>query len=195
VCEPSEGTPPRAVGRRRSPERSLRRARSIWGRGGGSVDLDGAACCAVAVARLPYPVPTTEQVSVRMRQNRRRDSRAELALRSELHRRGLRFRVDLPIKLATRTVRPDVVFTRARLAVFVDGCFWHCCPEHGTTPRPNSAYWRPKLARNVARDREVDAGLAAEGWQVLRAWEHEDPARVGDDVERVYERSVGRSSG
>src|SRR5579875_1053580 len=97
------------------------------------------------MAALPYPSPTTPEVSARMRRNRRRDTRAELSLRGELHRRGMRFRVDLPLRLPGRVVRPDVVFTRARLAVFVDGCFWHCCAEHGNTPKMNTDYWRPKL--------------------------------------------------
>src|SRR5437899_167483 len=112
--------------------------------------------------RLPYPTPSSPDVSKRMRSNRRRDTAAELTVRSELHRRGLRFRVDLPLHLSERTVRPDVVFVRARLAVFIDGCFWHCCPKHGTSPRTNSDYWLPKLERNVARDRAVDASLVTE---------------------------------
>jgi DNA mismatch endonuclease (patch repair protein) len=70
-------------------------------------------------------------------------------------------------------VRPDVVFTRKRVAVFVDGCFWHCCPEHGTHPSFNSAYWDTKLSRNIARDRLVDAALRREGWVSIRIWEHE----------------------
>jgi len=84
-----------------------------------------------------------------------------------------------------------VVFTRARLAVFVDGCFWHCCPDHGNTPRANSAYWEPKLARNVARDRAVDRALARHGWQVLRAWEHEDVAQVADRAAAAYRAALG----
>ena len=103
-----------------------------------------------------------------MRRNPRRDTGPELALRSELHRRGLRFRKDLPLRVPGRVVRPDVVFTRARLAVFIDGCFWHRCPEHGTSPRSNSDYWRTKLDRNVARDHRVDEALAAAGWRSLR---------------------------
>lgn len=75
-----------------------------------------------------------------------------------------------------------MVFTRARLAVFVDGCFWHQCPEHGNVPRANGSYWRPKLKRNVARDRAVDAALAAAGWQVLRIWEHDDLDLAADAV-------------
>lgn len=125
-----------------------------------------------------------------MRLNRRRDSRPELALRRELHRCGLRFRVDLPIRVPGRLVRPDVVFTRARIAVFVDGCFWHCCPDHGNVPRANSSYWSPKLARNVARDRAVDSVLPANGWQVVRAWEHEPADAVADRVFSFYRKAL-----
>jgi len=131
---------------------------------------------------LPYPHPTSDAVSKRMRANPRCDTKPETALRSALHRLGLRFRKDLPLRLADRIVRPDVVFTRARLAVFVDGCFWHRCPEHGNVPRANGAYWGPKLERNVARDRAVDDALAAAGWRVVRAWEHEDVADVAAAV-------------
>jgi DNA mismatch endonuclease (patch repair protein) len=147
----------------------------------------------LSVASLPYPNPTSAEVSERMRRNRRRDSRAELALRRELHRRGLRFRVDFPLRTSHCLVRPDVVFTRARLAVFVDGCFWHCCPEHGNVPRANIDYWRLKLARNVTRDQTVDAALTTAGWQVLRAWEHEDPSDIADRVVRTYTEGL-RSS-
>lgn len=104
-----------------------------------------------------------------MRANPRRDTKPEIALRSLLHRRGLRFRKDLPIRLPERTVRPDIVFTRQHLAVFVDGCFWHCCPIHGTRPKANTGYWRPKLERNVERDRIVNEQLRSAGWAVLRA--------------------------
>ena len=131
---------------------------------------------------LPYPKPTSPEVSLRMRRNPRRDTRPEIALRSELHRRGLRFRKDLPLRVTGRVVRPDVVFTRPRLAVFVDGCFWHACPLHGNEPRANTDYWQPKLARNVARDRAVDDALQASGWRVLRAWEHESVQAVADRV-------------
>lgn len=139
---------------------------------------------------LPYPHPTSPDVSARMRRNPRRDTAPEIALRSELHRRGLRFRKDLPLRVPERVVRPDVAFTRAHLAVFVDGCFWHACPVHGNQPRANTDYWRPKLARNVARDRAVDGALEAAGWRVLRAWEHEPPARVADRVQAAL-RAAG----
>lgn len=114
-----------------------------------------------------------------MRANPRRDTKPEIALRSFLHRRGLRFRKDYSVRLAERTVRPDIVFTRYRVAVFVDGCFWHCCPIHGTSPRSNAEYWGPKLEGNVARDRAVNEQLRNAGWTVIRAWEHEPVQIVG----------------
>jgi DNA mismatch endonuclease, patch repair protein len=113
-----------------------------------------------------------------MRANRRRDTKPEVALRSALHALGLRFRKDLPIRVPGRVVRPDIVFTRDRLAVFVDGCFWHRCPLHGNVPRANNDYWQPKLDRNVARDRAVDDALRAASWRIVRAWEHDDPSAV-----------------
>ena len=75
------------------------------------------------------------------------------------------------------------MFPRAHVAVFVDGCFWHGCPDHGVSPRVNSDYWRPKLERNRARDQETDAALKTAGWVVVRAWEHEDPAVVAERVQ------------
>lgn len=114
--------------------------------------------------------------------NKRRDTSTELAVRRELHSRGLRYRVDLaPIPELRR--RADVVFTRARLAVFVDGCFWHRCPVHGTLPKRNADYWIPKLAANVERDRDTDRHLQEAGWRVLRLWEHEAPKAAADRVE------------
>jgi len=134
--------------------------------------------------QLPYPEPTSADVSKRMKANRRRDTKPELLVRSQLHQMGLRFRKDHPIRLPTRIVRPDIVFTRRKVAVFIDGCFWHCCPEHGTTPRANSEYWRPKLARNVERDRLVSELLVAEGWTVMRGWEHEPPLEIAERIAR-----------
>ncbi len=135
---------------------------------------------------LPYPAPTSAAVSNRMRRNRRRDSGPELSLRRELHRRGFRYRVDWPIRTADRLVRPDIVFTRARLAIFVDGCFWHCCPIHGNNPRANTAYWGPKLERNVTRDRAVNEALEADDWRVVRIWEHADPVCSAEVVTAAY---------
>lgn len=124
---------------------------------------------------MPYPEPRDAAATKVGKGNRRTDTKPEIALRSELHRRGLRFRKDHPIRVqGRRPIRPDVVFTRARVAVFVDGSFWHGCPEHQVVPKSNPDYWIPKLRRNVERDREVDAVLEDDGWTVLRAWEHED---------------------
>lgn len=117
-----------------------------------------------------------------MRANRRRDSRPERALRSILHSLGLRFRVDYPIPIEGRKPRADIAFTKSKLAVFVDGCFWHGCSEHGGQPKVNAHYWGPKIARNRERDAEQTGRLTASGWAVVRAWEHEDPSLVAERV-------------
>lgn len=108
-----------------------------------------------------------------MRGNRRTDTKPELYLRSALHARGMRFRKDFLIRPSHgRSVKVDITFTRPRVAVFVDGCFWHGCPEHGHTPKANSHYWYPKLKRNRERDERVDSALTRDGWKVVRIWEH-----------------------
>lgn len=107
-----------------------------------------------------------------MSANKRTDTKPELALRSALHRAGLRFRKDLRVDVDGLRVRPDIVFTRRKVAVFVDGCYWHSCPQHAVTPKTNVDFWVAKLARNVERDREQDAALHAAGWKVVRVWEH-----------------------
>jgi DNA mismatch endonuclease, patch repair protein len=108
-----------------------------------------------------------------MRAIRRADTKPETALRSALHRQGYRFRKDLRLDLAPGTrVRPDIAFTGRRVAVFVDGCFWHACPDHGRPPAVNDWYWSPKLRRTVERDRAADAALTEAGWRVVRVWEH-----------------------
>jgi DNA mismatch endonuclease (patch repair protein) len=121
-----------------------------------------------------------------MKGNRRVNTRPELALRSELHRRGLRFRKEVALRPADRLRRVDIVFPRVKLAVFLDGCFWHGCPQHGNNPKANTDYWRPKLARNVARDREVTRELVAAGWSVIRVWEHEDVSEAAARIEEAY---------
>lgn len=118
-----------------------------------------------------------------MRRVRSRDTSCEIALRRELHRRGLRY--SLTKKLPGS---PDVVFVASRVAVFVDGCFWHGCQAHCRMPASNAAYWRAKIERNTRRDRIVDQELAAAGWRVVRVWEHEissSVARAAGRVERV----------
>jgi DNA mismatch endonuclease (patch repair protein) len=113
--------------------------------------------------------------------NRRRDTGPERALRSELHRRGLRFRVDHPPVVGIRC-RADLVFTRRRIAVFVDGCFWHACPTHGNLPKANREWWRTKLELNVVRDQRNNEALRNAGWQVIRIWEHELVESAADRV-------------
>lgn len=122
---------------------------------------------------LPYPVPSSNTVTAVMKGNRKIGSKPETSIRSALHQLGYRFRKNFAIQAGDLRVKPDVVFTKRRLAVFVDGCFWHRCPIHGTEPSVNTSYWEPKLARNVARDRRVDETLSKAGWQVIRIWEHE----------------------
>ncbi|SRR5579875_248008 len=140
---------------------------------GAAVAESGAAVAESGAARR-YPLPSSAGRSANMRANRRTDTKPELAMRRELHRRGFRFRKDFRLDLpGGARVRPDIAFTARRVAVFVDGCFWHACPDHGTQPAANTWYWAPKLRRNVERDRAADAALAAAGWRVIRIWEHE----------------------
>jgi DNA mismatch endonuclease (patch repair protein) len=127
-----------------------------------------------------------------MRLTRRRDTPAELALRSELHARGYRYRVDAKPIDGLRS-RADLVFARARVAVYVDGCFWHGCGEHGTWPKANAEWWRAKIEANVVRDRTTDAQLAAQGWTVVRIWQHEPvEGAVGRVTSAVGQRMPAR---
>lgn len=136
---------------------------------------------------VPYPEPKDSAATKIGRANRRTDTKPELRLRSALHRRGHRFRKDFLLRVGGTRVRPDLVYTRWRVAVFVDGCFWHGCPEHQHVPKRNREYRVPKLAANVERDRRVDAALAAEGWQVLRIWEHTDLESAITSVEATVQ--------
>jgi DNA mismatch endonuclease, patch repair protein len=114
----------------------------------------------------------------------RRDTKAELELRRALHARGLRYRVDRAVLPGVRR-RADLVFSRAKIAVFVDGCFWHGCPEHATWPAHNADFWRTKIETNRLRDRDTDERLARAGWVVARVWEHEDIEVAADRIERL----------
>lgn len=119
-----------------------------------------------------------------MQANRRRDTGPELALRRALFALGHRYRVDYQALPSLRR-RADIVFTPAKLAVFVDGCFWHSCPRHGSIPKSNIDYWIPKLARNVQRDRETNRALDEAGWSVIRIWEHEDPGLAATRISKL----------
>jgi DNA mismatch endonuclease, patch repair protein len=122
--------------------------------------------------------------------NSRHESEVERDLRSELFRRGMRFRKHVRV-VATSRCKPDIVFPRARVAVFVDGCFWHRCPEHQTFPRANARWWQQKLDANVERDRRYDEALRSEGWVVLRLWEHQPVTKMSDAVESAVKGSPG----
>ncbi len=130
------------------------------------------------------PEPSSDHVRHRFQRQQRRDTAPEMALRRALHARGLRYRVDAPVVPGLRR-RADLLFPARRVAVFVDGCFWHSCPEHGNLPRANGAWWRDKLAANTARDRDTDARLTDASWTVVRVWEHEVRSDVRAAADRV----------
>lgn len=132
------------------------------------------------------PIPLDEVVRRRMRRQPQRNTTPEVALRRALHRRGLRFRIDRSPLVGNRS-RADIVFGPSLVAVFVDGCFWHSCPLHGTTPRHNGSWWNSKLAANAVRDRRVDEALRSSGWLSVRVWEHEDPEVAAEEIARVVQ--------
>jgi DNA mismatch endonuclease (patch repair protein) len=120
----------------------------------------------------------------RLARQKTRDTTPELILRLELHRRGLRYFVHRK-PMASLRRESDILFPRARVAVFVDGCFWHGCPEHGTWPSNNGDFWREKIEGNVIRDADTDASLQAEGWTVIRIWEHDATVLAADQIEEA----------
>lgn len=122
---------------------------------------------------------------------RRRDTKPELQLRRALHAAGLRYRVDHRLDLPGGRVRPDLVFTRRKVAVYVHGCFWHSCPEHRTKPVDNGDFWAAKLSRTVERDRAHVTTLEAAGWTVLTVWEHEPSADAAARVLDAVHSSPG----
>jgi DNA mismatch endonuclease (patch repair protein) len=139
----------------------------------------------MATFSLPPAPPASSPAALRTLTSQRRSStKPELALRRVLHARGLRYRVDRPLPGLKRR-RADLTFPTERVAVFVDGCFWHACPSHGRRPVANGEWWEVKLSANTARDRDTDAHLAGLDWCVVRAWEHEDPVLAADRVEEA----------
>ncbi|WP_242334573.1 very short patch repair endonuclease [Anaeromyxobacter sp. SG66] len=135
------------------------------------------------------PLPGSADVTRRMSATRRRDTTPELALRSAVHLLGLRFAVDArPVETYRR--RADLVFRGARVAVFMDGCFWHGCPKHCSWPKANAEWWRAKIERNKRRDHETAERLRDEGWVVVRFWEHEPVARCAARVAAVVKRRL-----
>lgn len=133
----------------------------------------------------PHRSPPGDALSRKMSRLARRDTKPEVLLRSELHRRGLRYRVQVKVPGNNRRTI-DIAFTRARLAVYVDGCFWHGCPQHHVRPRANVEWWTWKIERNQVRDRDTDRQLEASDWKVLRVWEHLPIGEAADEVEKAY---------
>ena len=129
-----------------------------------------------------------------MQSNRGRDTGPELALRSAVHALGLRYRVSArPLRELRRTA--DLVFPRARVAVFLDGCFWHGCPDHHTVAATNAAFWAQKVESNRARDRDTDRRLADAGWASIRVWEHEDPVEAAQRIRSAVRSRLAMQSG
>ncbi|TJZ52842.1 very short patch repair endonuclease [Streptomyces piniterrae] len=132
-------------------------------------------------------LPSSPDVSARMSRQTNRDTNAERAVRQLLHAAGYRYRIHYPVPAMPRR-KIDIAFPRAKLAVLIDGCFWHGCPKHATSPKANAEWWREKLDRNMERDRETNAQLLSEGWTVLRFWEHESPDAVMRQVAATVDR-------
>jgi len=143
--------------------------------------------------RPDVPSASSEVIRRRMSNTRRRDTKPELILRTALDRRHLAYDIDFAVDGTRR--RADIVFPRSKVAVYVDGCYWHGCPDHGSTPKSNRAWWQAKFATNRARDADTDSKLDAAGWMVLRFWEHDDLVTAGAAVaEAVHHRSNGHGS-
>ncbi|MCS5733774.1 very short patch repair endonuclease [Herbiconiux daphne] len=132
---------------------------------------------------------STPGVRRSMQSNRARDTKPELLVRRILHAQGFRYRVDWRPSPQSRT-RADIAFTRQRVLVFIDGCFWHGCPTHATFPKTNQSYWLPKLAQNRVRDAAANKLLESLGWIVLRYWEHENPSAVAAHIASIVTTSV-----
>jgi DNA mismatch endonuclease (patch repair protein) len=133
--------------------------------------------------------PSTLEASLRMARVRQKGTSAEMGVRRALHAKGLRYRLHVPLIAKPRRVA-DIVFPSARVAVFVDGCFWHGCPEHASWPKSNADFWREKIETNRARDADTDQRLRAMGWKVVRIWAHEDVGKAANRIgSLVYSRS------
>lgn len=134
--------------------------------------------------RKDQPPASSEQVRNRMCAVRQKDTAAEILVRRALHRMGLRYRVHVAL-LPNLRRKADIVFSRKRIAVMIDGCFWHGCPLHGSMSKVNVDFWTDKIATNQRRDRDTDRRLLDAGWTVIRVWEHEDPFQAAIRIARA----------
>lgn len=138
---------------------------------------------------MTNPRPSSPETGKRLARVKQTNKSPEIALRQKLHARGLRYRVQA--SLLKRPIRTaDIVFHAKKIAIFVDGCFWHGCPEHATWPKSNSAFWKDKILTNRARDQDTNRKFEEAGWTVLRVWEHEDPAKAADRIETLLNRDA-----
>ncbi len=150
---------------------------------------EGAASATIAVlketsAEFAKSWAASPAIRRAMQGNKSRDTKPEMAVRRAVHAMGLRYRIAArPLAGLSRTA--DLVFRRARIAVFVDGCFWHGCPAHHVPPKTNANYWAVKIGSNKARDRDTTVLLRAAGWTVMRFWSHEDPSAVAGKISQV----------
>lgn len=140
-----------------------------------------------------YPHPLSRATSAVMRRNPPENTEPEVAIRRALHRLGYRFRKNFTIRLRRGWTRPDIVFTKHRIAIYLDGCFWHGCPWHGQQPKHNAWYWSPKFESNRARDRRNALHLRRMGWRVLRIWEHVAPTAAVRRITALLSRVRGRT--
>jgi DNA mismatch endonuclease, patch repair protein len=134
--------------------------------------------------RPGIPPASSDAARKRMETAKGQDTKPERQLRSHLHRLGLRFRLQQKLLDGLRR-KADIVFRPVKVVVFIDGCFWHGCPVHGTWPKLNAEFWRDKIESNRRRDADTDARLAEAGWHVIRVWEHEDPLEAARRIEGV----------
>lgn len=137
---------------------------------------------------MPRLVPSSSDASRRMAKVRQKGTDAEVALRQEMHRIGLRYRIDYEVLRKPRRVA-DVAFPGRKIAVFVDGCFWHGCPEHATWPKQNAKFWREKIEANRRRDADTNDRLQSLGWTVLRFWSHESPTEAARTVAQMVAKA------
>ncbi len=140
---------------------------------------------------MPRVSPSSHEASLRLARVRQKDTDVELALRKELHAKGLRYRLHVPLLTKPRRVA-DIVFSSAKVAVFVDGCFWHGCPEHASWPKSNAQFWREKIEADRARDADTDQRLQASGWQVVRVWAHESAPQAAKRIDEIIRFEGGR---